>query len=412
MDQEGGGTSVISMLPAAVATGATTAEAVATSFRRLFAYRIRLGMLDPPTLVAYNNISYDVCASAPHIALAREAARKGMALYANRAKALPLSATEFATGNDTSAGGNDTSAGGNDDSVGGNDDSVGGNDTSAGGNDTSAGGNDDSVGGNGGGVGIVHSAKSTRNTKKKLAWKVRKNGGGVGSSSGSLAVVGPNAACAACLNGNYATAATSGPGLAVSILAGLRNWKNATLAQQQHLHQKVSYAPGCANVECTSTAGFSQAVALAKSAKVTVLVLGSAVAGHPNCTSNVACEGEGHDRNSTAFGGHQYELAAALAAVSPRMICIIVHGGSLTLGSLTTHCDAILDAGYPGAQGGNAIADVVFGAYGARFLRHEFALQDAIGSHACSLQPARFKRAGVRPMAFLSVVHFSYQLTL
>ena len=65
-----------------------------------------------------------------------------------------------------------------------------------------------------------------------------------------------------------------------------------------------------------------------------------------------------------------------------------------------------------GAQGGNAIADVVFGAYGARFLRHEFALQDAIGSHACSLQPARFKRAGVRPMAFLSVVHFSYQLTL
>ena len=44
MDQEGGGTQAIEKLPDAVKAGLTTAEAVATSFRRLFAARIRLGM--------------------------------------------------------------------------------------------------------------------------------------------------------------------------------------------------------------------------------------------------------------------------------------------------------------------------------------------------------------------------------
>ena len=258
MDQEGGGTRAISQLPAAVAAGATTAEAVATSFRRLFAYRLRLGMLDPPTRVAYNNISYDVCASAPHIALAREAARKGIALYINRAKALPLSAAEFVAATSTS------------------------------------------------------------------------DGGMAGSGLASLAVIGPNAACADCLNGNYATAAVSGPGLAVSILSGLENWRNSS-AQSQGQKQSVSYAPGCldstqldrASVECASTAGFSHAVALAKSAAATVLVLGSAVAHHPNCTSNVACEGEGHDRNSTVFGGHQSHLPPTLLSAPVLSIHII-----------------------------------------------------------------------------------------
>jgi hypothetical protein len=43
-----------------------------------------------------------------------------------------------------------------------------------------------------------------------------------------------------------------------------------------------------------------------------------------------------------------------------------------------------------------------------RVFRLEFTLEDAIGSHACSLEAL----AGVRPMAFLSGVHFSYQFTL
>jgi hypothetical protein len=41
-----------------------------------------------------------------------------------------------------------------------------------------------------------------------------------------------------------------------------------------------------------------------------------------------------------------------------------------------------------------------------RVFRQEFTLEDAIGSHVCSLEA----RAGVRLTPFLSGVHFSYML--
>ena len=60
LDQEGGfGTyEPVDSLPDAVAAGKTTAEKVAVAFTRLMRSRIRLGMLDPPSHVRYNNASY------------------------------------------------------------------------------------------------------------------------------------------------------------------------------------------------------------------------------------------------------------------------------------------------------------------------------------------------------------------
>jgi hypothetical protein len=45
---------------AAIQAGKTTAENVQMAFRRLFRMRIRLGMLDPPTLNRWNNVSFSV----------------------------------------------------------------------------------------------------------------------------------------------------------------------------------------------------------------------------------------------------------------------------------------------------------------------------------------------------------------
>lgn len=56
MDQEGGGNACVSMLPALVANGTVNASAVSTAFRRLLRVRLRLGMLDPPTHVRFNQI--------------------------------------------------------------------------------------------------------------------------------------------------------------------------------------------------------------------------------------------------------------------------------------------------------------------------------------------------------------------
>jgi len=75
----------------------------------------------------------------------------------------------------------------------------------------------------------------------------------------------------------------------------------------------------------------------------------------------VACEDESHDRTSIAVPGKQADLAAALKATGTPLICVLIHGGSLALGSLLENCDAILDAFFPGVQGGVAVVNGLFG---------------------------------------------------
>ena len=92
--QEGGGTTAIDQLAAAISSGNVTAADVETSFRRLFRSRIMLGMLDPPTYNPYNlyNNGSMYVLSAAHVELARQAAREGTCLYKNDKNVLPLDA--------------------------------------------------------------------------------------------------------------------------------------------------------------------------------------------------------------------------------------------------------------------------------------------------------------------------------
>ena len=94
LDQEGGGgpryPPVQDGIPAAVAAGTVTLAQLETSVRRLMLGRLRLGMFDPPALNPYNRFSQADVASAEHLALAEEAARAGITLLKNDARALPL----------------------------------------------------------------------------------------------------------------------------------------------------------------------------------------------------------------------------------------------------------------------------------------------------------------------------------
>jgi beta-glucosidase len=74
----------------AVEMGLVTEDEIDVSVKRLFTARFRLGMFDPPEMVAYQRIPYEIVDSKPHRQLAREVARESMVLLKNDGL-LPLS---------------------------------------------------------------------------------------------------------------------------------------------------------------------------------------------------------------------------------------------------------------------------------------------------------------------------------
>lgn len=120
---------------------------------------------------------------------------------------------------------------------------------------------------------------------------------------------------------------------------------------QAFTSQEVTHVKGC-DVACSSDSGFSAAVAAAKQANVTVLIMGL----------DQSRESEGHDRNSIAFPGKQDALIASVANVTD-VILVVMAGGmvDLTAAKANPKVVAILWVGYPGQSGGQAIAETLFG---------------------------------------------------
>ncbi len=79
---------------------------------------------------------------------------------------------------------------------------------------------------------------------------------------------------------------------------------------------------------------------------------------------NLKLEGfEGGDRTTLGLPAIQEELLAALLATGKPVVVVLMNGSPVS--SLQAHekAAAVLLAGYPGVEGGNAIADVLFGDY-------------------------------------------------
>jgi len=70
-------------LPEAVARGLIDEASINQAVERLFEARIRLGMFDDPSRVPWHSLAADTVASAPHLALAEEAARDSLVLLKN-----------------------------------------------------------------------------------------------------------------------------------------------------------------------------------------------------------------------------------------------------------------------------------------------------------------------------------------
>jgi beta-glucosidase len=112
----------------------------------------------------------------------------------------------------------------------------------------------------------------------------------------------------------------------------------------------VTFTPGC-DVNSTDTSGFAAAQAAAQAADVAVLVVGE--------TADMS--GEASARSVIDLPGVQQDLVAAIVETGKPFVVVLVNGRPLTIPYLHDNAPAILEAWAPGLEGGNAIADVLFG---------------------------------------------------
>jgi beta-glucosidase len=112
----------------------------------------------------------------------------------------------------------------------------------------------------------------------------------------------------------------------------------------------VTYAQGC-DTSCTSTAGFGAAVSAAQASAVTVVVVGEPAAD----------SGEASSRSDISLPGQQLALVQAIAATGKPYVVVLMNGRPLTIGWLADNAPALLESWYPGTEGGDAVADVLFG---------------------------------------------------
>lgn len=156
----------------------------------------------------------------------------------------------------------------------------------------------------------------------------------------SLALVGPHFDASAVLLGNYQGI----PSHIVTPLDGVRSFAKT-----------VTVARGC-KVSGEKVPDFDNAERVITHAARVVLFVGL----------DQTQEREEIDRAHLRLPGFQTELIAlALRKASAPIVLVVISGGSVDLSAYKTHpmVGAIVFAGYLGQAGGQAIADVLFGAY-------------------------------------------------
>ncbi len=250
-------------IPQAVEQGLLAVSDVDAALKRLFAARMRLGLFDPPELVPFASIPYEVNDSESHRALALRAARESIVLLKNDG-ILPLSP------------------------------------------------------------------------------EIR-----------SIAVIGPNAHDPSVPLANY----FGMPSRLVTPLEGIR----AAVTKEA----KVWYTNGCNHTGTVNdglgrSGNLSEARSMAERADAVVLILGLSadIEGEIGDLSNLEVGGDKVDLELT---GLQQRLLEEITTLGKPTVLVLLAGSALNLNWAHDHVGAIVDAWYPGEEGGTAIADVLFG---------------------------------------------------
>ncbi|NJD02270.1 MAG: hypothetical protein FIA99_06665 [Ruminiclostridium sp.] len=167
----------------------------------------------------------------------------------------------------------------------------------------------------------------------------------------SIAVIGPNADVAQL--GDYCSEKKE----AVSLLQGILN--------RAAPKTRISYAKGCGIYELSKD-GFDEAVKAAAGSKAAIIAVGGSSMidygmGWGQDRGKIKTCGEGFDVTDLGLPGVQQELAEAVVNTGTPTIVVLIDGRPSGIPWIAENASAIIEAWYAGEEGGNALADIIFG---------------------------------------------------
>lgn len=177
----------------------------------------------------------------------------------------------------------------------------------------------------------------------------------------SIALLGPNADQLYHQLGDYSPYVRSEQG--ITLLQGMRSLAG------DNIH--IEYSMGC-GIVTGDEATIPQAVETAKACDIIVLALGGSSsrflrasfdsngAALTNGALSMDC-GEGVDCSNLELPGYQKKLAEAIFALGKPVITILIQGRPYAVPDIAEKSAGLLCCFYPGMQGGQAIAEILFG---------------------------------------------------
>ena len=104
-------------------------------------------------------------------------------------------------------------------------------------------------------------------------------------------------------------------------------------------------------VDAGEKADRAEALQMAQEADVIIAAMGE----------NVMLCGENRDRKGLRLPGRQEEYVEALLATGKPVVLVLFGGRAQVISGLAERCAAVIQAWYPGEEGGNAVADILYG---------------------------------------------------
>jgi beta-glucosidase len=209
----------------------------------------------------------------------------------------------------------------------------------------------------------LHRAEAREAARKSMVLLENRNRTLPLKKGGTVAVIGPLADAQIDMMGSWSAAGVARQ--AVTLLQGMRDAlagkgqvtyaRGANITDDQRVVGYLNFLnwdnPEVVQDKRSSGDMIEEAVRVARGADTVVVAVGE--------TRGMSHEAS--SRSSLGLPGTQLELLKALKTTGKPLVLVLMNGRPLTINWEKDNADAILEAWYPGTEGGHAIADLLFG---------------------------------------------------